>query len=190
MSNYLRLMFKHPRQIGCIIPSSTKHASNMAFHGLKNNPSSVFEIGPGVGTITNQILQYKNKDAKFVAIELDKTLQQNLQKKYPEHKIINGNAKDIESIIKDNDLTAPQSIISSLPWASIPHKYHEDILLPLYQALEDEGSLVTYAYKIGLKRDNAQHFQKLLGEVFDNNYKIHSTKNNLPSIIYEATKGY
>lgn len=188
MLEYLRLMIKHPRKIGCIMPSSPEHAQNMAVYGLKNNPSSIIEIGPGMGTITKQILDSKNEDASYAAIELDTKLQEKLQDNYPEHKIIEGNAKDIESIIEYYGLEHPQSIISSLPWASIRSEYHEEILNPLYNSLEEGGAFVTYAYKWSLRNDNAMHFKDLLGKVFDNNYKIHKSKNNLPSIIYEATK--
>ena len=62
--------------------------------GEINNQSTVIEIGPGTGNLTKEIL--KKKPHKFIAIEKDTNLFNNLKKKFPSNlELINQDILDI-----------------------------------------------------------------------------------------------
>ena len=80
--------------------------------GKITNESTIIEIGPGTGNLTQELI--KKKPKKFIAIEKDKALYEKLKNKYQtELDLIN---KDVLKIQWDQFLNQNVTIFGNLPY--------------------------------------------------------------------------
>ena len=80
--------------------------------GKITNESTIIEIGPGTGNLTQELI--KKKPKKFIAIEKDKALYEKLKNKYQtELDLIN---KDVLKIQWDKFLNQNVTIFGNLPY--------------------------------------------------------------------------
>ena len=62
---------KHPKMIGSFIPSSRYLVDRLLGEIDWETASIIVEYGPGVGTITSQVLRRMRPDAKLIVIEMN-----------------------------------------------------------------------------------------------------------------------
>lgn len=88
--------------------------------------SSVVEIGPGIGTLTEALLA---QEVALSSVELDNSLWQGLAEHCPQLNLIGGDALDSQTIIALQKL-APVALVANLPYAVAA-----TIILEYYQML-------------------------------------------------------
>ena len=186
-------LFKHfvknPGEIGAICPSSPFLAETIVSDISLENASTIVEIGPGTGVFTKAIIRKKRDDANFFVIELNEGLYNQFQKRFPGISAHNNCASELSEIMKKENVTSIDVVISGLPWASFPETLQNDILGSVFESLSPGGTFATFAYLQGFLMKGAHRFKKLLKTKFDQVDTSRVVWRNLPpAFVYRCRK--
>jgi len=77
------------------------------------NGKTIYEIGPGMGALTNHLL---NSFAKVNCVEVDPRAIEYLKEKYANYNNINILHSDIRDIYLTNELQKPITIVGNIPY--------------------------------------------------------------------------
>lgn len=143
-SNFLR----HPYMLGSVIPSS-KFLVNQVLEPIDWLRARVIvEYGPGVGTITSEILRRMRNDAHLVVIETNvefvRYLSSTLQD--PRLHVAHGSAADVREVLGRLGFAHASYIISGIPLGSMPERVRADIAAKTRAALEPGGAFHVYQF--------------------------------------------
>lgn len=186
---FLKRFLANPGIVGALLPSSPALCREITSHINIESAEAVVELGPGTGVITDEILARLNPQAKFVAIELDNKMYDNLHQNRPDLNIVNDSAVNLPEIMEQAKIKHLNTIISGLPWAAFPEKLQLGILNAVVDSLCDGGYFTTFAYLQGLLLPAGQRFKKLLKKSFrEVNISRVIWKNVPPAIVYRCKK--
>ena len=145
---FITSWIKNPRLVGSVLPSQptlTKAMSNLVDLDFEG---SVIEIGAGTGVVTKQLLKRVGRERLFV-IERNKYLFNILRRAFPQANILLEDAQYLPQIMERNGITKVNSIVSSLPFLTIPNDMGEVIFAEMVKAIGDEGKIIQFS--LGLK---------------------------------------
>jgi len=136
---------KHPLQIGSIIPSSRfleRHVMDAA--GVRS-AMTIVELGPGTGGTTRAILRAMARHARLLSIEINPKFHTLLRCMEDDRLIAHlGNAHELREIIYMYGLSAPEVIISGIPFTTMSHSSGTQILETISSVLGPGGRFVAY----------------------------------------------
>ncbi len=172
---FLRKFIDDPRHIGSIAPSSDSLTQKM-LGGLDwENFHYVAELGTGTGVFTQYIMQHKRLNCKFLGIEQDYEMRQNLQEKYPEI-YWGAQAENLCAILKKYNFPQLDCVISGLPFAVLDKSVRLQIMENVTQSLAPGGIFVAFQYSLQMRSTLKKYFDAV---------KIEFTLFNLPpAFIY------
>jgi phospholipid N-methyltransferase len=134
--------------LGSVIPSSSFLVNDLMNQIAWDRARVLVEFGPGVGTITREILKRMRPDATLLVIELNddfvEYLGDNLRD--PRLRIVHGSAVDVRHILAENGLAPADCIISSIPYSNMPETLRRKIVTESRHALKAQGSLLVFQY--------------------------------------------
>jgi phosphatidylethanolamine/phosphatidyl-N-methylethanolamine N-methyltransferase len=107
---FIRNAISNPRTVGALIPASKALSTKIACICYALNPTTLVELGPGTGVITDKILGFKPK-----LVEIDPKFSNHLQRKFSELEVFNECA--IEYLQR---IDRPVSIVCSIPLINNP----------------------------------------------------------------------
>jgi phospholipid N-methyltransferase len=141
----------------------------------------VVEYGPGVGTITQEILKRIRPDATLVAIELNPEFVEFLQNEIfdPRLRLVYGSAADVGSILKQLNLPHADYIISGIPYTLLPDSIRHLVIRESHRVLHPEGAFVVYQF--------TSTVLPYLRPTFTNVQQDFKLLNILPARIYYCT---
>jgi phospholipid N-methyltransferase len=134
--------------LGSFIPSSPfliKHLiSQIDFASAK----TIVEYGPGVGTISKEILERLAPDARLVLIEMNHDFVEFLKQELadPRVKVVHGSAEDVRSILKRLSIDSADYIVSGIPYSTMPDWLRKRILAESKKALSRNGQFLVYQF--------------------------------------------
>jgi phospholipid N-methyltransferase len=142
--NFLR----HPYMLGSIIPSSRFLVNQVLAPVDWQSARVIVEYGPGVGTITGEILRRMHKDAHLVAIETNRDFVRFLKSSLPDPRlhVVQASAADVQEVLRSLNLPAARYIISGIPLGSMPDPVRIDIVAKTRAALEPGGTFLVYQF--------------------------------------------
>jgi phospholipid N-methyltransferase len=145
---FARNFFKHPAMLGSVIPSSPFLVKDVLAQVDWQRAEVLVEFGPGVGTITREILKRMRSDARLVVIELNPDFVGFLQESIndPRLHVVHGSALDVRQVLAKLGLSQADYIISGIPYTNIPDPVRRDILLESRHALHPQGTLLVYQF--------------------------------------------
>ena len=170
--------FKHPAMLGSIIPSSPFLVKDVLARVDWDKAEVIVEYGPGVGTITQEILKRMRPDAQLAVIELNPHFVSFLQNRIqdPRLRVIHGSACDAKRVLAELHLDHADYIISGIPYSLIPDPTRRDILEQARQILTPDGALLVYQFtdavlpylksSFGSVRENFQFWNILPARIF------------------------
>jgi len=160
-SLFLREWFANPLRTGAVAPSSPKLAAAMA-EWLPTDPENyVLELGPGTGAVTQALLKYGLREDRLVAIERNPTMADLLRKRFPQARIITGDAWQLDHLLQRcrTPVSHVGAVISSLPLLNFPPEQAEALAEKILSVLHPHGNWVQYSYNLGKKQPRgAQRF--------------------------------
>lgn len=161
MWKFYKALFKNPRAVGSVIPSSVYLAQKIATFVPTEIDGFVLELGPGTGSITRAILRRGIPHHQLITIESSLDLAEELQKNFPQVRVIHGNADHLSTLL--GKLSGPvKAIISSIPLLITEAQMKENILSEIEKVLSPGGYYIQYTY--GLKKPSIelkQNFKKI-----------------------------
>lgn len=142
---FIQEFLKHPLQIGSIIPSSRFLERRIIEATSIASASVIVELGPGVGGVTRAILKAMPEDSRLLSIEINSHFYRMLNSIDDDRFITHlGNAIDLEEIVSDYDLDAPNVIISGIPFSTMSRDSGSKILESISRLLVPGGRFVAY----------------------------------------------
>lgn len=112
----------------------------------------VLELGPGTGVITKAILKSGISADKLISLELAPHFAKKLQKRFPSIAVIEGDAINLSQLLQNKGPI--NTIISSLPFRSLPRKVSEKIFSEIQNVLAPDGQFIQFTYAV----KNNEHF--------------------------------
>jgi phosphatidylethanolamine/phosphatidyl-N-methylethanolamine N-methyltransferase len=140
-----KLWLKNPRKIGAVAVSSPELATAMA-RQIPRGHGWVVELGGGTGSVTRAILQAGTPPAKLVVVERDPTLHSILQKRYPDVRVVLGDAAKLQSILRHEGIHHVKAVVSSLPLLSMKRSIQDRITASALAVLEPGAPLIQFTY--------------------------------------------
>jgi phospholipid N-methyltransferase len=134
--------------LGSFIPSSPfliKHLiSEIDFGSAK----TIVEYGPGVGTISGEILERLAPDARLVLIEMNQDFVEFLKTELadPRVHVIHGSAENVRAILKRLEIGSADYIVSGIPYSTMPEALRRKILAESKKALSRNGQFLVYQF--------------------------------------------
>ncbi|MBN1379163.1 MAG: methyltransferase [Gammaproteobacteria bacterium] len=137
-----------PLTVASITPSSPQLARAMAL-SLPECEGLVIELGGGTGAITQALLQTGVDPNQLVVIERDPYFYRYLKKRFPEIKILCGDAMNLMSLINGMPAKLPiRTVVSGLPFLSMNAIAQKRLLEQLLSLSDSKGSFVQFSYAL------------------------------------------
>ena len=142
---FFRGFLKRPKQVGSIIPSSRFLERRVTRATRAHRAKLIVELGPGTGGTTRALLSAMQPEARLLAIEINPHFVELLQRR-PDRRLIveQGSAAEIGAILDAHGFSAPDVIVSGIPFSTMTLPIGRDILRSVHDALEPGGAFVAY----------------------------------------------
>jgi phospholipid N-methyltransferase len=127
---FARNFFKHPKMLGSLIPSSRFLIDRLLERVDWERARVIVEYGPGVGTITEEVLRRMRPDATLVVFETNGEFVRFLEESLadPRLHVIHGSAEDIGDVLARLECGPADYVISGIPFSTMPEDLRERIL--------------------------------------------------------------
>ncbi|MBB3189938.1 class I SAM-dependent methyltransferase [Halomonas cerina] len=148
LSLFARNFFKHPRMLGSIIPSSPFLVRRLVERIDWQNTRVIVEYGPGVGTITRELLRHMPTEVTLLALETNQEFVDFLQQSLPDPRlrVVRGSAETIQAELTRLGLPAADYVVAGIPFSTMPATSRESILMNSLDALSPQGSMLIYQF--------------------------------------------
>jgi phosphatidylethanolamine/phosphatidyl-N-methylethanolamine N-methyltransferase len=137
---------RRPGQVGAVVPSGPALAAALADEIDTAAPGAVVELGPGTGRVTRALLKAGVEPGQLVAIERDASFCEMLRERFPAVRIVSGEARKLELLLRQVGAGPVKAVVSSLPLLNMTSEYRRAVLSQIAAVLPDEGLLVQYTY--------------------------------------------
>jgi phospholipid N-methyltransferase len=145
---FARNFFRFPAMLGSVIPSSRFLVKDVLSRVDWERARVIVEFGPGVGTMTQEILKRMRPDATLVAIELNREFVGFLQNQAsdPRLQVVHASACKVRAVLEGLGLETADCIISGIPYTNMPEEVRQEILEESRRALNPRGALLIYQF--------------------------------------------
>jgi len=142
---FFQEFLKHPYQIGSIISSSRFLERRIVKTAGINSAKTIAELGPGVGGTTQAILSAMGEGTKLVSVEINAHFH-SLVSRIKDDRLIPhlGNAVSLKEIISIYGLSAPEVVISGIPFSTMNPATGSKIIGAITSILSPGGRFVAY----------------------------------------------
>lgn len=135
-----------PLKVGAVWPSGRRLGRALAAEVDLSRPGVVVELGAGTGNVTDALLQAGVPADRLVAVELDPGLAGVLQRRFPQIRVVVGNAGDLSRILRAEGVGRISTVVSCLPLVSLPSSLVRQIVTESFAMLVPDGRLVQFTY--------------------------------------------
>ncbi|MDB6023120.1 MAG: methyltransferase [Pedosphaera sp.] len=145
---FARNFFKHPRMLGSPIPSSQQLIEGVLQPVNWVEARVIIEYGPGVGSLTVEILRRMHPRAILLAIETNGDFVEYLGEALsdPRLRLVHGSAAKTDALLARHGCGRADYIISGIPFSTMPMGGRETILNVTHAALRPQGAFLVYQY--------------------------------------------
>ncbi|MEK7630684.1 MAG: rRNA adenine N-6-methyltransferase family protein [Patescibacteria group bacterium] len=142
---------------------------------------TVVEYGPGTGVCSFAVLKKLSPNSRFIGIEANADFARHLRAhKDPRLTIVEGDARDIKTILKSLGLSGADIVLSSIPFTFFPPATRRELVASTASVINPGGSFIVYQYSPLMKG----YLQEVFPEVH-----LAFSPINIPSVfIMEARK--
>ena len=174
---FLLEFIRHPRQIGSVIPSSRFLERRVLDAAGVASARTVVELGPGTGGTTRSILARMPSDSRLLSIEINPLLH-GMVSEIEDRRLIAhlGSACDLEDILAQHDLPAPDAVISGIPFSTLDRELGAALVGATSGALAPGGCFVAYQARDTVAR--------LADRVMDRTHTVTEFRNIPPMRVY------
>lgn len=145
---FSRNFFKYPRMLGSLIPSS-RYLIEHLLRPVDWGRARVFvEYGPGVGTITTEILRRMRPDATLVVFEINEDFVRFLQGSIQDSRlhVVQESAQEVGAVLQRLGCGPADYVISGIPFSTMPEEVRESIIHSTHAALRPDGLFLVYQF--------------------------------------------
>jgi phosphatidylethanolamine/phosphatidyl-N-methylethanolamine N-methyltransferase len=139
---------KAPHRIGAVAPSSRFLARAMATQVDLRRAGPVIELGGGTGSVTKALLEAGLPVDRLIVIERDVRLYKMLRRRFPQLRIVLGDARHLVELLRPLGIDAVSAVVSSLPLVSMSKTMRRQIINQSFALLGDAGRFIQYTYSL------------------------------------------
>jgi phospholipid N-methyltransferase len=160
---FARNFVRHPRMLGSVIPSSRFLIKGVLQPADWSRARVVVEFGPGVGTITAEILRRLPPDGTLVVIETNEDFVRYLRSALPDPRlhVYHDSAARVGEILAELGHERADYIVSGIPFSTMPAELRESILRATNACLQPDGAFLVYQFSTKVLQD----LRRLFGEI-------------------------
>lgn len=144
---FIQECLRKPGQMGAIAPSSPRLARAMARWLPDDEHSTILELGPGSGVVTEALLERGLAPSRLIAVEKSPGLAKLLRERFPKIRVVAGDAGELDSILLEHTgKKHAGAVISSLPLRSFPKELEALVTRKIHEVLQPGGCWVQFTY--------------------------------------------
>jgi phospholipid N-methyltransferase len=172
------MFLKHPVMLGSVIPSSPTLVNRLARQVDWANTKVVVEYGPGVGTLTSEMLKRLPSDGMLVAIDFNPDFAEYLRRALPDMRlrVAHASAASVEEVLAGFGVHGADCVISGIPHSTLSPEVRAKILESTRRVLRPGGSFIVYQFTGAV----LPQLQEVFGEV----HQQFEPLNILPARIF------
>ena len=106
----------------------------------------VLELGAGTGAVTRAIQEGGVKPRNLLIVERDPTLCRLLSKRFPEVRVLHGDATNLCELLAMHGIERVEAVASSLPLLVMPDRVQRSILRQSFRLMGKHGVFLQYTY--------------------------------------------
>lgn len=179
---FARMFLKHPFMLGSVIPSSQPLVNRLARQVDWQNTRVLVEYGPGVGTLTAEMLKRLPKDGALVAIDFNRDFAEYLRRALPDRRlhVAHASAAAVEQVLASHGFDGADCVISGIPHSTLSPELRSQILESTRRVLRPGGSFIVYQFTGAV----LPQLQEVFGEV----HQQFEPLNILPARIFSCSR--
>jgi phospholipid N-methyltransferase len=179
---FARNFFRNPRMLGSVIPSSRWLVEQLLRDVDWQRARVIVEFGPGVGTITREILARMRPDATLVAIEVNDEFVRVLRNGIADARlrVAHRSAADVNEILAGLGQPKADYLLAGIPFSILSDGDRASVLRAAYDALRDDGVMLVYQFSGRVRAD--------LEKLFRTVHQRFEPRNILPARVFHCAK--
>ena len=179
---FVRNFFRHPRMVGSFLQSSPRLVARIADEIDFGQARNIIEFGPGVGTITTELLRRMPMNARLLAVESNDEFVDLLREAIPDPRFLlaHGGAHEVLALMAAHRIGLADVVVSGIPFSTMEPAMRERILRATYRALSPTGVLIVYQYSRKVLPDLERVFGRVEQRV--------EWRNGMPMQIFRCEK--
>ena len=179
---FARNFFKNPRMLGSLIPSSRFLVNQLLRNIEWDRAKVIVEYGPGVGTISGDILERMRPDATLVVFEINDEFVKVMKQRFrdPRLRVMHRSAADIQIVLRELGLGSADYVISGIPFSMMTEADRHAVVANTHAALRTGGSFIVYQFSSRVR----SYLEELFGQV----RQQFEPRNILPARLFHCVK--
>ncbi|WP_244068935.1 class I SAM-dependent methyltransferase [Bradyrhizobium sp. Ce-3] len=145
---FLRSWIEKPLHMGAVMPSGRLLARTMAQYVDPEADGPVVELGPGTGAITNALIEHGVDQKRLVLVEYNPGFCALLRERYPQAKVVQGDAYRLRDTLWDVMKTPASAVVSGLPLVTKPMLTRLKLIRDAFLALAPGAPFVQFTYSV------------------------------------------
>lgn len=157
---FARNFFKNPKMLGSVIPSSRFLVDQLLRRVDWQQARVIVEFGPGVGTISREILRRMRPDATLVALEINDEFVRVLRRNFddPRFRVVHRSAADVTEVLRELGLGSADAVIAGIPFSILPPELRSGVVRGAFDSLRAGGSMLVYQFSTRVRADLRRFF--------------------------------
>lgn len=143
---FIRSWFEKPLRTGAVMPSSKALARTMARYVDPNSKGPVIELGPGTGPVTEALVRHGVDPSRLVLVEFNPDFCRLLRSRYPEAKVVQGDAYRLRRVLENTVDEPAAAIVSGLPLMTKPLRTRLRLMADAMTLLAPNAPFVQFTY--------------------------------------------
>ena len=179
---FAKNFIQHPRMLGSLIPSSRFLIDRLLSKIDWGRARTIVEYGPGVGTITANILTRMSRDARLIVFEMNEDFVRYLRRSFPDPRlyVVHSSAEHVGRELARLGLEGADYIISGIPYTTMPEQLRGKIMQESREALNPGGAVLVYQF--------TRAVLPYLRAYFNQVYQDFEPLNILPARLFYCTQ--
>jgi phosphatidylethanolamine/phosphatidyl-N-methylethanolamine N-methyltransferase len=146
---FVRGWLRDPVGVGLPFPSSgatARRLAQAAFDAAVRGAGPVLELGAGTGAVTQALVDCRCPSDRIVAVERDIELCRALERRFPDLEVLQGDALELDAVLRTAGLSSLSVVVSGLPMRAIPAGAAGRCYSAAFGAMPSGGAVIQYTY--------------------------------------------
>jgi len=146
---FVRGWLRDPVGVGLPFPSSgatARRLARAAFNAAVPDTGPILELGAGTGAVTEALLDCRGANDRIVAVERDIELCRALEHRFPGLQVLQGDALDVGTVLRNAGLSSVSVVVSGLPMRAIPADAAGRCYSAAFEAMPPGAAIIQYTY--------------------------------------------
>ena len=147
-ARFIRNWLENPLVTGAVSPSGRALARAMAAYVDPTRSGPVIELGPGTGPVTEALVRRGIAPNRLVLIEYDAEFCKRLARRFPEARVIHGDAHALANVVRPMIDEPAVAVVSSLPLLVKSEVKRAALLDAAFDLMIDGGPFIQFTYAV------------------------------------------